>query len=306
MPAKTSHGFLVAIALFAACPAATATGDRPIIREEKAVTVEGKAEIWRLEWKTKPTPACGADDAEISLTCPCSGFAFGEQGPLTLVRIRSDGSTEHLELGPLFEKKDNPVVGAVNGQAILQRWAPIESTGSDGDFERAHENDFATQVASRPVADVMQFSDFDHDGQATEFLFQVATLPCGKHQMVLIGVSKANPHLHVFASAEKPDEPLILGSWEWEALKESRGPIDVTDWPCGDHASEVEWRVHLWANSGVIHATKTHAYCAKVKQSSVYPEILKLNDLYDHGKLSQQEFSNRELELLRQVMESAR
>lgn len=304
-PRNIAAAFMISLTLSISTGAtATAADDWPRIREQKTVVVNGKPERWRLEWERKPTPACGADEQDVSLTCPCSGFAFGEQGPLALVRVRSDGKTERLELGPLFGMDGD--FGAGNREAVLQRWAPIETGGPESDFQHALDDDFAAKVAKRPDVDVMQFADFDHDGQATEFLLQVNTLPCGKHQMVLVGVSKANPHLHVFSAAEKPEEPLVLGSWEWEALRQTRGPIAVVDWNCGDHGSEKEWRVRLSTDSGVIHASKTSDYCADVKQSPLYPEILKLNDLYHHGKLSEQEFSTQELKLLEQVMESPR
>ena len=99
---------------------------------------------------------------------------------------------------------------------------------------------------------------------------------------------------------------MVLGIWEWKALRNSSAPVDVIDWNCGDHGSEKEWRVRLSAHSGVIHAIKSSSYCADVKHSPVYPEILKLNERYREGKMSQQEFSERELKLLEQVMTSAR
>ncbi len=272
-----------------------AAEDRALIREQKTVMVDGKPEVWRLQWEAKPNPACGADDADVSLTCPCSGIAYGEEGPLALVPIRSDGVTERLELGPFFDQ-GRPVAGTGVQRAALQRWAPIE-TGPDSDWQQKDDPNFVAQVARRPETDVMQLADFDHDGQATEFPLQVGTLPCGKHQMVVIGISKTNPHLHVFSSEEKPDKPLILGSWEWQALRESAGPTDVIDWNCNDHGSIKEWRVHLSADAGLIRARKTSDYCPQVKTSPLYQEFLKLDDLSNRGKVSEQEYSMRFLEL---------
>lgn len=51
----------------------------PEIREEQKVLVNGISEVWRLEWKSPPTPACSPEDI---ITCPCSGFAYGESGQL--------------------------------------------------------------------------------------------------------------------------------------------------------------------------------------------------------------------------------
>jgi hypothetical protein len=115
-------------------------------------------------------------------------------------------------------------------------------------------------VQKRTPVDLLDFADYDRDGNATEFLLQVATLPCGKHQMVLVGVSRANPHLHAFTTVEKPDKPLVLGSWEWEALRKS-GRTTVIDWNCDDHGSNVEWQVELVADSIGLHAKHLKYSC---------------------------------------------
>jgi hypothetical protein len=78
---------------------------------------------------------------------------------------------------------------------------------------------------------------------------------------ILVGISKLNPHLHAFATAERPKSPLVLGSWEWEALRTSKGQISVIDWNCGDHGSEFEWKVILSAENGVLHAERHKSPC---------------------------------------------
>jgi hypothetical protein len=280
---------------------AIAADDPALVREQKTVMVDGKREIWRLQWGAKPSPICGVEEADISLTCPCSGFTYAEQAPLALIRIRSNGQTERLELGSFFQEDNNPVVGAGGGQAVLQRWAPIEADQPDNDWQHLGDDDFAARVAQRPLADVMKLADFDHDGQATEFLFQVATLPCGKHQMVVVGISKANPHLHVFSSQDNPNQPLILGSWEWQALRDNAGSVDVIDWHCGDHGSDQQWTVHLSAAAGSIHATKTARQCPDPKLSEAYKEMLKLNDIYERKEIPYDEFIKRKMELIKQL-----
>ena len=278
MPIRIAAWAVVALICANVGVCTAAESDRSLIREQKTVIVDGEPETWRLQWASEPVPVCGVADRDVSLTCPCSGFSYGEQAPLVLVRIRADGKTERLALGPLFQK-DHPVVGVGEGPVPLRRWAPVES-GPDSDWQHFDDADFESQVARRPLWEVMKLADFDHDGQATEFLLQVDTLPCGKHQMVLVGVSRANPHLHTFASAEDPNKPLILGDWEWNALRDSSHPIDVVDWHCQDHGSDTQWKVHLSAESGVIHAAKTSRQCPDPTHSTAYHELLKLNQLY--------------------------
>jgi hypothetical protein len=121
--------------------------------------------------------------------------------------------------------------------------------------------DFAARVRARPIAQVMHFADYDHDGRATEFLLQVGTLPCGKQMSVAIGISRDKPNLHVFSSVENPDRPLVLQAWQWESLLEARAPIKVTDWKCGDHGSEEETELELAVDKNGIHGTKWTYEC---------------------------------------------
>jgi hypothetical protein len=99
----------------------------------------------------------------------------------------------------------------------------------------------------------MDFGDYDHDGEQTEFYLQTETLPCGKSTGVVIGVSRRNPRLHVFGSASNPSKPLYLQRREWEAVRNaSSGPVRVIDWPCGDHGAETEIELQLdWSADGV-------------------------------------------------------
>ena len=60
----------------------------PLIREQKTVVVDGQAETWQLRWASEPKSACGSEEADMSLTCPCDGFAYGEEGRLSLIRKR--------------------------------------------------------------------------------------------------------------------------------------------------------------------------------------------------------------------------
>ena len=76
----------------------------PLIREEQKIVVNGVPEVWRLQWKSPPEVAdCGPEDPSGAMTCPCSGFAYGESGQMDLIRIRDGGEIDHLELTPLFE-----------------------------------------------------------------------------------------------------------------------------------------------------------------------------------------------------------
>jgi hypothetical protein len=227
---------------------ASAENPTPVIREEHKVVVNGVEEHWRLEWANPPKPACSPDEPDIWSTCPCSGFAFGQRGNLVLVRKKPGGQEERFALTQLFDGEfDAP--GDL-GEVVLLRWDVDKK-----DMDKSKSPDFAARVRARPIATVMRFGDYDHDGRASEFLLQVGTLPCGKRMSVSIGVSRHNPRLHVFSTVEHPDRPLVLQAWQWESLLEAKAPIKVVDWKCGDHGDVAETELELSADENGIHAT---------------------------------------------------
>lgn len=226
----------------------------PVTREEHKVVVDGVEEHWRLEWATPPSPACSPDEPDVWSTCPCSGFAFGERGNLVLVRKKPGGDEERFALRQLFAG-DFDAPGNV-GEVVLRRWDVQEE-----DMDQSDSPDFAERVQARPPATVMRFRDYDHDGQATEFILQVGTLPCGKKMSVAIGVSRQNPRLHAFRTTEHPERPLVLQAWQWESLLGAKAPIKVTDWKCGDHGSDAETELELAVDENGIHATNWTYEC---------------------------------------------
>ena len=227
-----------------------------VVREERTIMVAGHRETWRLEWQGKPVKACGADAVYMANTCPCSGLAYGEAGQLWLVRRRGGRDIEHLDLTQLFGKFDGP--GDVDGMATAQRW-PMR----DRDYDREANEDpkLIKDIEHRKPVRLMVFADYDHDGNATEFLLQVGTLPCGKLQLAAVGISAANPHLHVFGTGAHSNEPLMMSQWVWERLKQSGEPKEVEEWPCGDHGSEESDRVVVSAKRGQINATSRVYEC---------------------------------------------
>src|SRR5262245_14266151 len=73
----------------------------PLIRERQLITVANTTEVWELRWKALPKPAC--EPSDVSLVCPCIGFAYGEGGDLILVRIRDGQEDDRLELTDSFK-----------------------------------------------------------------------------------------------------------------------------------------------------------------------------------------------------------
>ena len=232
-----------------------------LVREQQVVQVNGANETWKLEWDALPASACGPDDVSIALACPCSGFAYGEAGKLSLVRLRRGAIRETLDLTGFFRPGSVPVAGNL---AVLQRWQPVPASAHDEDDDWHHASDFnfLTRVRARGPAAVMRIADYNHDGRANEFLLQVAAAGCGRHTMVLVGVSKYNLRLHVFASADAPDEPLELDARTWEAVRKSVQPVQAVESSCELQGSSVESLVTVDVRQGIFHVQRSERPCA--------------------------------------------
>jgi len=87
-----------------------------------------------LVWKAPPHPVC--EPVDTSLTCPCTGFAYGEAGDLDLVRLRDGKEIDRTNLNSFF-------TDAPEAAAVVQRWAADYEHDFDG-FQRPG---FARQVA---------------------------------------------------------------------------------------------------------------------------------------------------------------
>jgi hypothetical protein len=134
------------------------------------------------------------------------------------------------------------------GKAVLQRW-PFY----DKDLKGYQRPGFAVAVSKRTPMQVMHFGDYDHDGRSQEFFLQTEALPCGKSAGIVVGLSQANPRLHVFGTASNSRKPLSMQKREWEALRDASGPADVLDWACGDHGADTETRLRLrWTTEGIM------------------------------------------------------
>jgi hypothetical protein len=231
--------------------------DKQVVREQHAVVIDGARETWRLVWEGKPATVCGPEDVSMAVTCPCSGWAYAEYGKLSLVRNRGGRDVERMDLRPLFDRFDGPN-DKVNGSSYLQRW-PLKPT--DLDRENKRDPRLVAEIKRRPPPDIMKLADYDRDGAATEFLIQVGTLPCGKHQFAAVGVTKTDRRLHALTSVSHPDSPLIMPEAAWQALLEGPGPTVVQTWACDDHGSETRTELVVSANDGAIRLKEREYSC---------------------------------------------
>ena len=212
----------------------------PLVRESRAVTVLGARETWRLEWKSAPKPSCD-DEPDGLVTCPCQGFAVGEQGELFLVRLRPGKPEQRLALAPLFEGRDEPA-------AVLRRY-DAEAWYAAGEAGRE-------KLPSLPVMKISAY------GPATAgFVLQTGSWSCGHQPSVLVGVSRQRDEPHAVGTAEHPDQPVVLERQaSWQELRE-KGRVESIETACGDHGSELEHVVSLRADAAGLHGSWADYAC---------------------------------------------
>ena len=245
---------LFAFSLSLAAPPDAPAG-APWVRERHRLLVDGTAESWTLAWGEKPRDSsCSPAAVDTTISCPCLGFGYAEQGHLVLTRRRPGEAPDTLALDGLFglENVENPVLDAHGGASALNRWgSPL---ARDAERELAEEPGLEAEIRRRPAPVVMRFADYGGDGRATQFLLQVGALPCGHTQFVAVGITRAVPHLHALPSTAHPGTPVVLPKEAWRALASGPGEHTVVAWECGDHGSEVHSELVLSAKDGVVSA----------------------------------------------------
>jgi hypothetical protein len=102
-----------------------------------------------------------------------------------LVRLRNGQEVERLSLGKFFPGYSNLAV--IPGRQYRD--------SDDHSLERHDFSALRTDLDKRPLTKILDFADYDHDGQATEFFIQTEPESCGHRNGIVIGVSKSNPHL---------------------------------------------------------------------------------------------------------------
>ena len=102
------------------------------------------------------------------------GFAYGEAGDLWLTRSVNGGEIDRLHITPLFQGSE------AGDLPVLQRWRP--DTDKDVELPSKSPDELLALVAKRPTVQVMEFADYDHDGQQSEFYLQTGAGPCRRHR----------------------------------------------------------------------------------------------------------------------------
>jgi hypothetical protein len=195
----------------------------PEIWEMRNVVLDGATETWKLRWKQPPR-----SNGCAGWGCPCDGVKWGLAGALELVRERPGKPNEHLDLGA-------PRGGVAQIPGFVE--SPLDNDLLDAEHNVVRPGATLAQAVKRPHPQVMRLHDYDHDGWAAEFVYQVGYLACGQNPSVLVGVSKARPYLHVFGTAENPEQALVMTYVPaWDTIRLARGKtVEIPLHVCGDH-----------------------------------------------------------------------
>jgi Sulfatase-modifying factor enzyme 1 len=200
-----------------------------VVREETTVTVDGRKEAWSIEWMSRREPACaGADWGR----CDCHGLAFGEAGRFHVVRRPEGGPEDRLCM-----------------TGVLPRFPVLPS-------DKVTSPPPLAELEKRKPVSLLQLADYDHDGWSTEFVLRVPlSEPCGFEPSILVGVSRADPKLHVFGTVGHPEIPLLLDlPGYWDLVRRSN-PARFESVPCGKRGVETSTTLEVQGVAGGFHVT---------------------------------------------------
>ena len=239
-----------------ATPVAIVTSEptvRSLLREERAIQINGAVETWRISWDNTPTLVC------LRWDCVCSDFMYAERGKAHLSRAREGSVLQDFPLASIYSSGfDLPE--RLEFETILPAW-PKEA----GDEQVTDDTALAEKVRSRHSVPIFDLHDYDRDGHATEFLLPVGGVGCAFHGYVALGISRIAPAIHVFGTATHPKEPLVLRRNGWQILRDS-GQGKYIDVPCGDRGADTETEIELKTDAAGIHVIERQYACPRTPE----------------------------------------
>lgn len=212
----------------------------PDVRESRRVVVDGVEETWRVRFVT-PSQEPAPLDGDVS----CSGHftARFDRGRAVLERLRH---------GVVIDRFDNPCRPSDGDECERGLLIPWRVGPQPGDPSPS-----SAEAPRLPWVTFLDLGDYDHDGRATELAMDVGHLVCGHSISVVVGITRANPRLHVLTWADGEPMELTVGRFAWDAVRASPRSEMVT-WGCGDHASDTEERLRWWpTRRGLAHEELT-------------------------------------------------
>ncbi len=200
----------------------------PDIREQRRVVFGGVEEIWRLRFTGASTAPTMPPPHEW--TCPDRYEAQFDAGAVVLERLRG---------GVVIEAITAVEGGNVDfGGGIAAYWQVPN-----------FDEDPPSRDIGNPWETLLDIGDYNHDGDASEFVLPGAHICCGHAVSFIVGVTRDHPRLHVLTWRGGGAMTLPIERGRWEAVR-ARPRGEIVTWGCGDHASEHEERMRWWPAHG--------------------------------------------------------
>lgn len=211
----------------------------PDIREQRRVVFGGVEEIWRLRFTSASTAPTMPPPHEW--TCPDRYDAQFDAGAVVLERLRGGVVIEAITA---VEVGDDEIGGGI---AAFWQIPNIDEDPPPRDI-------------GNPWQTLLDIGDYNHDGDASEFVLPGAHICCGHAVSLLVGVTRDDPRLHVLTWRGGGTMSLPNERDRWEAVR-ARPRGEIVTWGCGDHASEQEERTRWWPGRGGLRAANSVRQC---------------------------------------------
>lgn len=211
----------------------------PDIREQRRVVFGGVEEVWRLRFTGASTAPTMPPPNEW--TCPDRYEAQFDAGAVVLERLRGGVVIEAVTA----VEGGNEEIGG--GIAAFWQVPNVDEDPPPRDI-------------GNPWETLLDIGDYNHDGDASEFVLPGAHICCGHAVSLVVGVTRDHPRLHVLTWSDGGMMSLPNDRERWEAVR-ARPRGEVITWGCGDHASPHEERLRWWPGRGGLRVANPVRRC---------------------------------------------
>lgn len=221
-------------------------GSSADIAEEHRVLVDGVEEVWRVRFTTPPRlPEPLPEDS----TCVERYWERFDVRRAVIERVRD---------GEVVDRLMNPSSGLDNDDVVPLAEAVLVPGRVGLPVGQRRLTLAESERLPRPT--VLSIGDYNHDGQATEFVLDMGPLVCGNDYSGVVGLDQRHRRLHVLEWGAPARTFMVGVNIDWEAVRASASG-DVITWSCGNHFYDGEDHLR-WApyNGSLRMSTYTIEY----------------------------------------------